>query len=58
MARYGMERYSKDFASGVSAVKSVVGKDIWRSHGCSLIGSDEEDFVFEVAKRSLASLVL
>ena len=36
----------------------MFGKDIWRSRGCSLIGSDEEDFVFEVAKRSLASLVL
>ena len=35
-----MKRFSKAFASGVSAVKSAVGKDIWRSCGCLLVGPD------------------
>ena len=40
-----MKRFSKAFASGVSVVKSAVGKDIWRSRGCSLAGPDVEDLV-------------
>ena len=40
-----MERFGKDIASGVVAVKSAVGKDIWRSRGCSLVGPDVEDLV-------------
>ena len=34
-----------DFASGVSTVKSAVRKDIWRSCGCSMNGSDVEGLV-------------
>ena len=45
MTRQELERFSEDFASGIAVVELALGRSIWRSCGCLLVGLDEEDLV-------------